>query len=252
MHKVDTVRFILYLLLSTMLPEVLIAQDTISDYAALAQEDMGKVNATYTSIDKLSMDVTYSLYPSYFSPAPTDISKGFYKKQGDMFQSSIMGVETMQNEKYRIVTDEAAKLLVVSEVLPTIAMVTPVKIDSALRQCSAISYRESANGQKIYTLNFDKGVFDFQSLEIFINPKSYLLDQINIYFGDAINIDPNDLSSAKQIPMVQIVYSNVNQRPKFRSALFSEHRYVKDKNGAYVASANYPDYEVINLISNKY
>ena len=191
------------------------------------------------------------MYPNYYSPVPTEVLKGFYKKDHALSLTNLLEVETMQNEKYRISADRENKLLVVSKPENKISGISPVDLDSILQFCSSIDYKISYKGYKVYTLNLVDGYIDFRALEIFINPRTYMLESLSVYFRTAINIDQNDPNSRREIPKVEISYSNLNINPRFPAGLFSERKYVKERNGALIASGNYADYEVINLNLNQ-
>jgi hypothetical protein len=161
-----------------LLPFLLCSAITAS--AQDVREDLRRVNRQYEEAEKLSMSLTYTLYPSPASKEAEKTYAGFYRKDGQNIHSKLMDTETLQNASYTVMADEENKILLLSA--PGKKGFAPGQqdLDKYLAYCSSVKFTEDKT-YKIYTLAFKKGTVEFSEIVLYIDKKSYLFGKMTVY-----------------------------------------------------------------------
>lgn len=220
--------------------------EKLTDNQAI-KEKLKKVNDTYTSMNNFSMNVTYNLYPTYKSTVPSDIYKGYYKKVKTNIHSHLLGIETIQSEKIRIVIDSSDKLMLLANpVLTSKVALVSFNLDSALALCSRVELKQDQADEDVFKLLFDDEESEFSSILICIDKKQNLIKKLTLFYNTAVPLNNEDENSAKEKPRVDIIYSDVNTKATAAKNEFSESNYFSMLKGKYVPAKQYEKYKIIN------
>lgn len=228
-----------------MFPLFAIAQDNVRQQAAT---DFRAVNKAYLGATALQLNVNYTLFPSYTSVVPFEKSNGVYMKQGSNTYSNLLGIITLTNSKAVVTLDSNERTIVVADA-PAQSQQGPslVNLDTLLGTCTSIEYKVLPEGMKYYKLHFGRvPVFEYNAIEVYIDPKTNFLSRITMFFRMEIDLDDRDDVYTKEKPRLEIVYTNVNTHPVFAQDQFSEAKFISMRGRLVTAAAAYTSYRVIN------
>lgn len=213
-----------------------------------AAQDFKKINQSYAKYDKLSMDIEYLYYQDENKKEATQVKKGSFKKNEKKIVSNLIGITTIQNERYMWMIDNENKAIVVSKPKISFDITMALPIDSMLKMCSSVNFKELSKKENSYQLNFNKNADNYKSITVTYNADTYFLNNIIISFRDPVLTDVNNEESVKKIPKLIIRYSNINTNPNFSTVSFSEQQYFEVKGNKIIGKAQYKAYTFINNI----
>lgn len=213
-----------------------------------AVQDFKMINNTYVKNELLSMDIEYIYYQDENSKIATETKKGSFKKSGKNILSSLIGITTIQNERYMWMIDNENKVIVVSKPKISFDMTMISSIDSMLKVCSSVDFKELSKKEHSYQLNFNKNSDNYKSISVIYNADTYFLNNITISFREPVLTDVNNEASVKKIPKLKIQYSNINTKPNLSSISFSEQKYFEVKDQKIFGKGQYKEYTFINNI----
>ncbi len=220
--------------------------DTVTDRER-AVTDFVKVNETYKQ-ENLSMDIVYRMFDTYTGTEPAMQMKGYFHKREGAIHSVLMGIETLQNDQYKIVMDNTNKtmLLTAPDSLSK-KSTSGVNIQQALTVCTTVQYLEKEQ-EKIYKLFFKKG-FEYNEMDIHIAGKSFFIRQLDLFFEAPVNLK-GEKEGPKAKPRAEISYSNVKKKPGGKPADFYTATYMTLQNKQPAPSKKYAGYKFLNQTIN--
>ncbi|MBL7884300.1 MAG: hypothetical protein JNL69_09535 [Bacteroidia bacterium] len=190
------------------------------------------------------VNITFNSYLNHTSTVSHDKAEGYYKRDGNNFSSSAMGVHALQNDRIRITVDSINQLIVINNKSEVSQI--PVDISSfsmLLEMAVAIKKQKSDNGLQTFKIELDKNNL-YKSYEFTVNEKG-LLKNIKYYYNQELKADEDDENSIKGKPRVEIVFNNYETSVKFNPEVdFSEKKYFKEENNKILLKDNYKKFEV--------
>lgn len=218
-----------------------------TDNRAKAAGDFRAVNTAYINTPQLQMDVTYTLFPGYTSTAAFETDRGVFMKQGNNTYSELLGIVSLSNSNVTVTLDSNEQTIVVTDP-PDKNYADPslVDLDSLLKLCSSIEYKELGE-LNYYRLRFD-GVtfFEYNVMEVYIDRKTNFLSRLTLYFRMEVDLDEEGDACTKDKPRLEIVYTNINTAPQFAARQFSETKFIGIKGKSVSAAPAYSRYRLIN------
>ena len=70
-----------------------------------------KIADWFKDTDKFTVNTEFKTFKSHETITPYETLTGFVKKQGRLFHSYLMGIHTIQNEKYQLMIDTTNKII---------------------------------------------------------------------------------------------------------------------------------------------
>lgn len=223
-----------------------------SDYSKKATEDLNKINDVYKNTAEISMDIKYMVYKSVTDKSPLKTQKGFYRKSGTYFHSSLMGIETIKTEKQKITIDDAAKKMFVYKVTPDEEPgYSNINVEEVLKNYTSVDYTDVGGGKKAYTFGFEKYNFAYESITIIFHEKTYFLNKIIIvlkpqkedihYYGNKTKKAP-----AKEKSKLEIEYTDIELKANTDKSVFNESNYFINQKGKPTCTGKYKGYSLFN------
>lgn len=213
-----------------------------------AKQDILKINETYSSIKDLSMDITYTVFPSSKSKVALETHTGCFKQHGDMKYSRLKEVEAVHNNNYSLVIDNEDKLIVVANPAKSnMSEITMIDLDKSLSQCASIDFLGTIGSLSGYKLMFKQNVVsEYDAVELYFNKKSFFVEKLVIYYRQKVKLNEEDPNAVKDKPRLEIVFSNTNLKTIADITLFSEERFIEKKKGKYYPTSAYNSYQLID------
>jgi hypothetical protein len=219
-----------------------------------AGEDFRKMNSVYQASPGMSMEVTYRIYTDHTTRKAREVFNGVIRKKGKHEYRNMLQMVSLQNEKYQMIVDSSSKMIIVrrdEDVQKASQDLNAAEIVALLQEAAEVKYSEQG-AQKMYKLNFrNKTKFEYSSVEIYMNKKSYLLEKLVLFSGIPTEINPEERQSPKSKHRIEITYSNINTKPSYPSDFFSESRYVQVTEDGLRPAPEYYSYEIIDHTRNR-
>ncbi len=175
------------------------------------------------STSSYSVDITHISYEDYTSVLPYEKIKGYLHKSKNCYNSSVIGIQTIQNEKYKIYIDTSSQYIAITNAeIDLEAPLYETYSEAMLDQCKLIKMQE-INGTKKLRLEFLSNS-SISACELGIN-KDGSYNKIIIFYADAIKQDESDSDEKAKKPRVEIQFSNYILNPSYSSTEFSEQEY---------------------------
>lgn len=207
-----------------------------------------KVEKLYRTGSSYSVEVSHASFKDYATKTVHDKSTGYFIKDSkNNYHSYLMGIHTVQNEKYKVVADSAKKSIMVSGRDASLdKAMNPVDFSKSMEKCTAIKYYVSGTNT-LYRVEFSKN-YPYNAYEMETDADAQVKKLI-LYFNSELPLDPNDKNSKKSKPRVEITFSNYK---KNAAVSYSEHfdhsKYILQKQGKWIAAGKFKDCKVMNLI----
>lgn len=219
-------------------------QATVNQVAA----DFRTVNETYLQTPRLSMKVSYTLFPSYTSTAAFETDKGVYYKDGINSYSELLGIVSLTNSSLSMTLDSNEQTIVVTDA-PSKAARNPslVDLDSLLKVCSSMDSKDAGGGIRYYKLRFDgRAFFEYNAIDVYVNSTTHFLERIILYYRAEMDLDESDSNLAKDRPRLEIRYTDISTSPVFSAEQFSEKKFIRAAGKKITCAAAYNGYRLIN------
>lgn len=216
----------------------------ISVTTQLAAQDgkewVRRMSNAYATASGVSMNFKVDYYSATSQITPASSSTGCVKYSGDNYYSEALGQITLVNKRYAVLIDKQEK------------NITCMKVDGSAKKESAVgrmdtSWNASTQVKLIATdgdvrkieIVEQGGMYERTVLEI--NGVSNALQRVTYYYKAL----ENNLK-----PRLVITYSDVRLNEKFSAADFSERKFIRKKQGRFIASAEWSEYRVTDLTTD--
>jgi hypothetical protein len=208
------------LLVSFKLPEV--NWKTV-DIKTVSKE-LKELQAAYSKITTYAVTINYITYDTKSNNTVHDRSNGYIIKSGLYSKSRLLGIYSVQNEKFRITIDSSKKIVHVSNAYeakdPGFSINDYMKI---LNFCKSVKKMSSVNmtGYRFETKNKEGLV----AQELFI--ENGITKEVNVFYANEHFFRENN-SIKKEIvyPRLQVLFSNYNQNIKVSKSDFSTEKII--------------------------
>lgn len=234
----------------------------VTMHAQYNNADFDSIRSTYKRMTDYDIELEYRFYKDHDFPVATENAKAEMKKSGEQYCYKILGTETIINKDYILVLSHKRKTLVIEKYKkPNAKKIQALKkpvIDSVLAKVlknaiqnennnTTIKENKISDTQKQYAFYYTSGVFS--SLSFTYNVNTYIIEKIVMCYRKKIQTDKSgELSS----PRVEMVYTSIQQHPKFDKDVFSEKKYITIlKDGKVQLSPEIASYAVVNHLGKK-
>ncbi|MBI4929916.1 MAG: hypothetical protein HY841_04075 [Bacteroidetes bacterium] len=202
----------------------------------------------YSKYTILSMTVTHASYKNYTTEVPYEQVTGYFRMNKNSYHNFLMGVETLQNEKFKITVDSSRKLILVKnpDNLGEGGIKDIVKFNYELSHSYITGYKTTdVKSGKIYRAEFNEKL-PYTAYEMDISDEG-LLRQLVIYYREEYPSDAADEKSVKTKPRLSITYSQVNKAPIFSKDEFDHNKYITVSSKGFLPANKFNDYKVEDL-----
>ena len=212
----------------------------------IAKEDFAAINKAYVTNSHLSMKVKYELYKNKTVNEVFQVETGEIKRNGNNKNTRIGNMETIENEKYRLIVDHEDKNISLLGIitLPGVAVQKEdlylVNLEKMLAVCSKVEFKEENNDQNSYRLQLPMEEYD--EIKITYNKKTFFIEKMILYYQEAQNLE--ERGGLKEPPRMEISYYDFNMDPRFTEADFTYHRFLEKRNGKLMGTTAYKTYTV--------
>ncbi len=209
-----------------------------------AKQIITKINQSMLNPKFYSANLDYSIYSSYSDSIPLEKINGFYKRNGAKEHSSIIGIETIQNEKERVVIDTGMENIILAS--PNLKpQLIESSMQAAVSMCKKITKTKTALGY-VLSFNIDPSAnLGFSNFQLEYLEEDYFISSITLFYQNA-NIPGYEKI---QNPKVRINYSNINTS-RIPNSEFEIDKYLLNKNKLYALTNAYQTYTFYNQLNN--
>ncbi len=207
-----------------------------------AVKDIEAVNSTFFNKEKYNCKIIYNKFSDHHSKVIELSDSGYYRKNGKLIHSYIMGIESYVDTEYKIDIDHENKSMIISNAVAS----TPIgdwNISKVIALCENIYFTKSADKNHIYKLTFNDQSGDFSVIEITIDPRLKILKKLIVYFNE--QSDHTNIYGVTK-PRVEILYHGFSFNPVFASKEFQLSEYVLIKNTDMAPAIKYKSFRLYN------
>lgn len=202
-----------------------------------------KINSFFVNTPSYSLTVTHASYEDYTTQTPVEISTGTFKKQDKNYHSFLMGMHTIQNNKYKVVVDTLNKrILVANPDQLTMMIYTADYYKQLLKNCTKI--KKTTSGRYTFYKVELPAESQIGAYEFLVDEEG-LAREVTWYYNTEIKKDDDDENS-KVKPRVSIRFSNYKIDPVFSAEAFSEENYFKAETNKLVVTNNYSGFKLFD------
>ncbi len=202
--------------------------------------DLQKMKNAYTEAKGFQTEVDVKIYQE---EKFIGTKKAMIKKTKENYFYTVDDISILLNEEYSVMINKKQKVIVfgkkeagASDLYATVDQFKLEQMDSLFNKNKEWEFKGITNQQKHYTLKNKEDLIS--KTELFINEKNHTIQKVIFYYNE-------ELSGGKN--MVVINYKNTKINPAFSKDVFSETNYIKNVNGAWITTASYKDYDLINV-----
>ena len=198
----------------------------------------------FSTSTNYKVDVKYSSFSDHSTMTPYDNSEGYYVRSNNNFHSMVLGVQTIQNNKMRLVIDAASQIIIINNSSKTTQALFDAKGFAELAdQLKAIKKQKNADGEIVYRMEFKPNGL-YKTCEFKLNEIG-LLTGLKYYYSKEMMEDEEDASSMNGTPRVEIEYKNYQTGLSLDyEKEFSERTYFKEDGKKIILNSEYKKFEV--------
>lgn len=207
----------------------------LETHAQTVKEELMKINQAYQDSENFYAEVIYSAMKENDETFDSDVQKGAIYKSGN-FQYNKMGeIETIMQDSLQLLLDHSKDVMLLTYRKQEQGMMQISEIENALRKCVRIEQLHTA---------FEKGYelwLNDESCEKLIftyDPASNFLNKMELHYKKVL-LDGKEMQGVKLT--MQYRYPAESQ-----FGIVSVDNYVKKENGAYVSTASFDTYRLID------
>lgn len=211
--------------------------------------DFEKINAAYSKYPDMSMELTYNLHANFTTSSVSAVEKAVSKRSGKKIWYKIAEVETLTNERYKIVADHEDKFVLIEPASANqMDFLMAFSLDTLLRLCKEVSLLSGDPGSKGYKMLID--LPEIERLDVYFDTGNFLIRKLILYYRQPQVVDYDDEKAVKQKPRMEILCRYTNLQAEFSSNTFSEEKYVRRQGGKFQLAPAYKDYLLLDNVSS--
>lgn len=201
---------------------------------------LNELHQYYIQHPNYSVDIKHTLFSSAMQGASIEETfNGFYKTNGILEHSDLMGFMTIQNDKIRMVLDTQSKIIKISNTNITQPFSTET-IKNSLKMCKNYSLKR-IDSIDLITLEFDTINYPLRKLSIGILNNRVM--SIDMFHNETIE----GLDNKKKYPHTRIDFFNYNEKYKLKKKDVSLDKFLINKNNKWELNTQYSDYKLYDL-----
>jgi hypothetical protein len=204
-----------------------------------AERILVDLNSYYLEHPNYGVTVTHVLYSNHVIQTPDETYMGFYRRNKSKEHSVLMGIETIQNEQFKVVIDTNSKLVMLENSTP-MTNTAGLEVVSALKLCSSVKVNINGNESTI-DLNFQGNQYPLSKLTIVI--VNHRLSTLEMWHNETVTDDNGSIIK----PRIKVSYTNYQENKKFSAKEFAIGHIVELKNSAITPKAEFSLYRIMDL-----
>jgi hypothetical protein len=209
-----------------------------------ANEKFMQMNSKLDEVNSFIVGVTHRTFQNYETTKWAFQYDGYVKKQGKNYRSLLMGLQTIQNEKYKIVMDTVKQIILVSSPTEQIDLGNyAAQNEKMLEACKEIKTKTEPE-RTLFQFAFNEKM-PYSKSELAFN-KDMLPHYIKIYLNRQVKVKVDGVEKMEK-PRVEINYTNYNKNAKITSGEFSEKKYFTEVNSKLQLTEMYKSYMIKDL-----
>jgi len=209
---------------------------------------LSKMKLWYKEHPDYSVKVNHTSYIGYSNTTPHEQSEGYLTVRGKFYHSNMLGIETIQNAKYKITIDTSDKNIIISNPDDWNSEVSDLVDSNALRLVTSYYLMKHDNLISI-RLDYKPGS-KLERHEITLN-SDYRVSEIAFYFSRG-TYDETSQESENEKPKVVVKYSDYKLKDLSSKDDFDSENYIvlSDSNKLKPA-LSYSDFQLFDSRINR-
>lgn len=162
-----------------------------------------QLNKLYNQTSSYELAIHYASYKDYTTTVEYEQSTGYFKKYGNNYHSILLGIHTIQNNKYKIVLDTVSKVLAVANPDSVFKSgMTMVDYKSMLQYGEALK-TATVGTEKHYRIEFNE-TYPISACEYTMNSTGWITE-LTIYYNKEITNEEGNSEKIK--PRLKMTFS---------------------------------------------
>lgn len=217
---------------------VLISQEEFKE----ALQGIGKF---YNETESYRFNVYYASYKGHESVTPFEESNGYILKSGTKFYAEMLGVKTIQSDKYMVTIQPEGNQLIINNAQTSFN--NGYNMDDLTKGLSKTTKIEKTIlGNSTSYFIYYKEPSPTSYTEIAINKMGFI-EKISIYYSKKIDWENDEGKTISSQPKLEIKYTNFQKNMTISSKEFDLSKYIEISQTEVKPSVHYKDYEFIDL-----
>jgi hypothetical protein len=204
--------------------------------------------------ESYSVIITHTSFPDYTSKVPVEKINGYFHKNNTSYNSSLAGIQTIQNGKCGIYIDSSNRVMLINK--PEKEGKAPMNemySEAMLEKCTSIKMLENKTGKR-FRLEFEKAG-DVSSCEIGMN-KDGSYNEIVLFYAQAIKKKQSDPESTAKKPRLEIRFTNyvLNAAFNYQKEFAEENYFIYGNDKNPVGTGKFKEFKINDqrIKQNKY
>lgn len=214
-----------------------------SAWKTISKEEADKIMANtsgwYKNISAYSVTVTHSSFVGT-QATPYERKSGYFKMKGKNYHSYMLGIHSIQNEKYHIVVDSTSKTIMVNNPQEIKSGIESASSPEMMKLCEKYSLLKT-NEASTLKLSFKKGNA-VEAYELKLN-KDNSPAEIIIYYAKS----PEKKQDVSKKPRLKIAYSNYKKNITIDAKEFDISKYVTVSGNNITPTNAYKEYKIADV-----
>jgi hypothetical protein len=209
-----------------------------------ANTKFAELNSKINELSSFTVSVSHRTFENYETTKWAFQYDGYVKKQGNNYHSLLMGLHTIQNEKYKLVMDTSKHIILVSLPSEQVDLGNyTAQNEKLMSACKEIKMKTEPE-KTIFHFVFNEMMM-YSKSELSFN-KELLPLSIKIYLNKQVKVKKDGVEKLDK-PRVEVNYTNYIKNVKFSANEFSEKKYFREVNSSFIPAEAYKDYTIKDL-----
>lgn len=198
----------------------------------------------YRDTESFNVNIEFASFKSHQSTSPHEIKSGYLKKSGKKFHSSLMGLETVQNEFYKIIIDTATNTIAVKDAeLSAWDEINPMIIQKGLTTSQSIFLDELEDRNILKMIPAKSSSINYYELDY---DKNYRIQQVTLKMTKEALADDGK-TTYKIAPKVHIRFYNYGKGNLIIANEFATSSYLNIQENTLKGVGKYANYKILDL-----
>lgn len=214
-----------------------------NDSIEKAKQKLKELNIYYEKNPDYEVKMRQMIFSSHISKVPEEQYTGYFKYKKHHEHSFILGIETIQNDQWRVNIDSNTKTITAS--LPK--KTQPFSMETLnlyMGTCKSATVNDSG-GVSIINLQFDPNLYPMSRLMIKIVNKR--IASLDIWHTEKITTEQN----AGIYPHTRIEYIGYREKAKYSNSEFDTKQILKSEQNKIIPIGKYKTYSFYDLRQQK-
>lgn len=218
----------------------------INDWKQISMQEYERIldkGEKFYKEKKYSVKYKISSFKTHQEIIPYETAKGFVIRQNESFHNGVLGVHSIQNEKYRFVIDSIQRYIMIANPVDPESYETILNnIKLWKKQIITVKQLVTDQGMKL-NVRFNENLRT-ESMTLEFNKEGFL-KKSTVYFRIQLSHDPTDKNSIKTAPRVETEYSEYKTSlTEIQNRSFDEKKYFIYSEKGFTPTQEYKSFKV--------